>query len=143
MRVYVDMDGVMANFEKAFHEQRIEGKMEFPQCTARFFENLEPIQNAVKYVTWLCETFDTWVLTSPSVENVLCYTEKVIWVKETFPTLDLHKRVIISPDKSCVGCEDDILIDDLEWKFKGELVLFGSDKFPDWSEVYKYMYGKH
>src|SRR5680860_833592 len=113
MRVYVDMDGVMANFIKSFDEQRIEDKMEFPQCQARFFENLEPIEDAIEGVNWLCDNFDTWVLTSPSVENVLCYTEKVIWVKENFPDLDLHKQVIISPDKSCVGNKNDILIDDL------------------------------
>lgn len=141
MRVYIDMDGVMANFIKAFDEQKTEG-MAWPQCQARFFENLEPIQDAIECVTWICDNFDTWVLTAPSVENVLCYTEKVVWVREKFPHLDLHQHVIISPDKSCIGNENDILIDDINWTFNGELILFGGKKFPDWTAVCGYLYGK-
>lgn len=46
--VYIDMDGVLCNFSKAFNQKRIEFPEQlYPQSEYGFFLNLEPIKDAI------------------------------------------------------------------------------------------------
>jgi 5'(3')-deoxyribonucleotidase len=130
-RVFIDMDGVLANFDKAYKEKWTE-KMQFPQATQGFFESLEPIKYAVSNYRYLAYQYDVRIATAPSVMNPLCYTEKRLWVEKHLG-MQAAERMIIIPDKSLlIG---DILIDDnTEGKgqesFQGTLL-----KFYNWQDT--------
>ena len=90
---------------------------------------------------------DVWILTRPSVDNPLCYTDKFLWVKD-YLGKDFAKRLILCTDKGRVGDIDDILIDYFDWKtpregvetpWKGEQIIFGEGDFPNWIETMKYI----
>jgi 5'-nucleotidase len=70
-----------------------------------------------------------------------CYTEKRIWIEKYFG-FGFTYRLILSCHKNLLM--GDYLIDDYEsgrWQegFEGTLVVFGSEKFPDWNKVMKYL----
>ena len=52
-----------------------------------------------------------------------------------------YKRLIISHHKDL--CKGDYLIDDRvkngDGEFEGELIMYGSDRFPDWMSVINYL----
>ena len=100
-RNYIDMDGVLANFDKAYWDERTD-LMAYPQATQGFFENLEPIEDAIASYNYLNNRYDVRIATAPSVMNPLCYTEKRLWVEKH---LGMHAvgRMIIIPDKSLYG----------------------------------------
>lgn len=136
-RLYIDMDGVLCNFEKAFNEKRIADKIEYPQCQARFFENLEPIEDAIVCVNMLRMWYDVWILSAPSVLNPYCYTEKRIWIEEHFD-LELCDNLELTRDKS--GRSGYLVDDNIQNGFNGEFIHFGSEEFPDWATVTSHLF---
>jgi 5'-nucleotidase len=147
--LYIDMDGVMCDFYKAKEKAlKINPHNKFPQSEYGFFTNLEPINNAIYSIKRLMESdsFEVYVLTAPSIFNPLCYTEKRVWIEKHFG-MDLVRNMIITPNKGL--SKGDILIDDNtkgcgQNMFEGELIHFGSDRFPNWNEILIYLnkYGK-
>ena len=137
-RLYVDMDGVLANFSKAYAEEA--GRSEYPQSNWGFFANLEPIAGGVEAVKILMLDYEVWILTRASYKNPLCYTEKRIWIEKYFG-LRFCNNLIICSNKSLV--KGDYLIDDSlmdgQTEFEGEHIHFGFGKFPDWDAVLKYL----
>lgn len=72
-----------------------------------------------------------WILTKTPSNSPYAYTEKVLWYRKNFPWLE--DRVILTHDKSVVGCDKDILLDDRPHKanadkFRGEFVFFDPTK---------------
>ena len=142
--IYVDMDGVLCDFYGAYDEvKRKNSKIGYPQSQCDFFRNLKPIHDAIMSMKWLIDSkyFDVYILTAPSVYNPLSYTEKRIWVEKWLGFEMVHK-LIITPNKGLN--KGDFLIDDnLEGRgqntFEGELIHFGSNKFPTWMEVLTYL----
>ena len=134
------MDDTICNFTEA-HRRLKTPEMKYPQSQMDFFRKLKPIKDAVSSVKLLGENFDVWFLTRPSYMNPLCYTEKRLWVEDHFG-LEWCNRLILCPDKSLmIG---DYLIDDHPWpEFKGKQILFGSEEYPDWDNVIKYLDGKN
>jgi len=142
--IYVDMDGVLADFITPFlKEIEKNPKQPYPQSQYGFFLNLEPIKDSIESFKKLEEHFDMWILTRPSVQNPLCYTEKAVWIKEKLGT-NIQYKTIMCSDKSLL--KGDFLIDDtLEYgqtEFEGELVHFGSGRFPNWKTVVDYLMSK-
>jgi len=142
--VYVDMDGVLADFYGA-HAEAIKRnpKNQFPQSEHGFFRNLKPIPNAIMMMEWLqySKKHDVYILTAPSVMNPMCYTEKMLWVREHLGP-EMVNRLIISPVKGLN--KGDYLIDDNilgkgQEDFEGEIIHFGSDKFKNWTDVIIYL----
>ena len=85
--------------------------------------------------------FDVHILTAPSVRNPHSYMEKRLWIEKHFDYSLCHKLIICS-DKGLL--RGDYLIDDYidgkgQENFDGELIHFGSDKYPDWSAVMAYL----
>jgi len=134
-KILIDMDDTMFHFKKKWHEVKASDGLEFPQSKIGFFEELEPIENAIEVYNWLDEHFDVWVVTAPSIPNKHCYSEKAISIEKHLGPERCHK-LIISPDKSMVY--GDYLIDDTitkgQLKFKGRLLRYGTE-FKNWLEI--------
>lgn len=137
------MDGVLCDFFGA-HDEAVKRNPfnNFPQSEYGFFTKLKPMPNAIDNVKWLIQSpkFDVYILTAPSVLNPLCYIEKRLWVEEYFG-MGMVNKLIITPNKGLNKGE--YLIDDNingkgQDKFDGELIHFGSDKFPNWTEILIY-----
>jgi 5'(3')-deoxyribonucleotidase len=140
-RLYVDMDGVLADFIGSYKKYYNPITNKFPQSNWGFFANLDPIENGVETVKELMEHYDVWILTRASYKNPLCYTEKRIWIEKYFD-LEFCNKLIICPNKSLV--KGDYLIDDCltdgQTEFEGELVHFGRSHV-NWGEVSRYLIG--
>jgi 5'-nucleotidase len=141
--IYIDMDGVLANFDKAHREQYNAAENPFPQSRVHFFYNLEEIEGSNHALRELDKIYDVRIATAPSVKNPLCYTEKRQWIGERYGDINLQDRLYIIPDKSAlIG---DYLIDDWDTgrgqdKFVGELIHFGSKEYKDWNSVLDHFY---
>jgi len=149
--VYVDMDDTICEYS-AYHAKQlavdrmiVDPSLEvhewFPQSQKGFFRSIPPIPGAIKAVKALANEFDLYFLTAPSVKNPHSYSEKREWIENYFG-LEMCHKLIICPNKGL--CEGRYLIDDItrgkgQEHFKGELIHFGSDKFPDWDTVLKYL----
>lgn len=140
MLVYIDMDDVLCDFSGA-QERALEVNpgIQFPQSQYGFYTDLLPIDGAVESVKYLIksEKFDPYILTAPSVRNPLSYTEKRVWVEKYFG-LEFVERLIICSNKGLL--RGDALVDDrLDGRgqegFTGEVIHFGSPKFPDWNSA--------
>lgn len=135
----VDLDGVMADYYGAFKRDH-KSDLPYPQSKIGFFSNLKPIEGALESFEKLSTKYDMWILSAPSYMNPSSYSEKRIWV-EKYLGLEMCKKLILSYDKSMVL--GDYLIDDTKTKkqleFTGEFIHFGSEKYPNWDAVLKYL----
>ena len=135
------MDDVLCNYTSAFKIIKAQQpEIEFPQSVPGFFENLEPKVDAVDSFFNLASRYDVHILSAPSVFNPLCYTEKRIWV-EKYLGFEFTHNLILATNKGLL--KGDYLIDDYvagrgQEYFEGELIHFGSDKYPDWRSIMKY-----
>lgn len=135
--VYVDMDGVIADFQKALDESKIED----PNLHKGFYLSLETTKEAQKAIETLMTKYDVYILSTAKWDNSHSFSEKIDWIKTYYPCLE--KRVILSHQKNlCVG---DYIIDDRTAhgvdKFQGEHIHFGTPKFPGWDAVVSYLMG--
>lgn len=142
-RVYLDMDGPLANFEDAMDFYGEPAKV--VKLIPGVYAKLPPTKGSVDAVQTIIHDldFDLMVLTKVPDKNPYAAAEKLMWIDQWHP--DLHGRVIISPDKGCIGTKRDILIDDHpEWanasKFPGTIIHFLSPEFPDWTTTLMHLY---
>ena len=88
----------------------------------------------------LSKTFDTYVLSTAPWDNPSAWSDKLVWVKNHLGE-SAYKRLILTHHKNLN--RGDFLIDDREkngaGSFEGELILFGSEKFPDWNTVTEFL----
>ncbi|WP_229144465.1 hypothetical protein [Alcanivorax sp. 1008] len=138
--IFVDMDDVLTDFRGAFLKARErEPDNRWPQSKIGFFQNLEPLPDAIEAVHALdaMAGLDVHILTAPSPRNPHCYTEKRLWVEQHLG-YRFVKRLHISADKGLF--QGDILIDDNikgkgQERFRGTVLQFGSNDYPDWPSV--------
>lgn len=140
-RVYIDMDGVLCNFDKASYQEKLDNPAQkFPQSKWGFFLKIEEIEDAVESLRKLEEKYDVWILTRPSFKNVNSFTEKAQWVWDHIG-FDILEKTIMCGDKSLL--KGDYLIDDMDGygqsKFEGEWIKFGSSRFLTWKDVINYL----
>jgi 5'-nucleotidase len=140
-KIFVDMDGVLCDFYGAAKKALMENPTQkYPQSKWGFFLKLQEMPDSVESVKELNKVYDVWILTRPSSRNVNCYTEKAQWIWDHLG-YEFLEKTIFSGDKSLIM--GDYLIDDQnnanQDKFVGEWIHFGSDKFPDWKSVKKYL----
>jgi 5'-nucleotidase len=139
--VYFDMDGVLCNFDKR-QKELIESGLNphKAQNSPLAFKDLEPIHGALEAWNTMQEKYETYVLSTAMWSNTHAWTEKRIWV-EKYLGKSAHKKLILSHHKGLLL--GDYLIDDRiangVGDFKGEHIHFGSEKFPHWDSVLKYL----
>ncbi len=143
MILYVDMDDVLVDFRSALdhipnelltehggHEDEIPG----------IFALMDPMPGALEAFDELARLFDTYVLSTAPWNNPSAWSDKLLWVKRHLRDAG-YKRLILTHHKDLnVG---DFLIDDSLAKgaerFRGELIRFGTERFPDWESVMAYL----
>ena len=145
--IYFDMDGVLVDLAAKIAEYPAEVVAKFEkddmvdQMPALFLDP-PPMKGAVdafnKFVK--SDKYDVYILSTAPWENPSAWMHKRLWVDKYLGD-GAWKRLILSHNKHLnVG---DYLVDDRTkngaGQFTGELVQFGSDKFPDWDSVLNYL----
>ena len=142
--LYFDMDGVLADFNKALQERVTpELAKEYGEDLDQIpgiFNDLDPIPGAIEAFNELSDIYDCYILSTAPWGNPEVWTEKRLWVEKHIGS-NAYKRLILSHNKHLN--RGDYLIDDRlangADRFEGEHILFGSNKYPNWSTVLKYL----
>ena len=142
--LYIDMDGVLVNFQSGIEKLTEEEKIKYKdqeKNAPHIFSKMEPIEGAIEAYKILAERYDTYILSTAPWNNETSLGDKVAWAKRYLGDT-IYKRLILSHNKNLnVG---HYLIDDRPHKngaadFKGELIHFRSEKFPDWNSVLDFL----
>ena len=153
--LYLDMDGVVADFEKRIgelapelqnfrdHQDQVALSGKIDQiCFANpdIFQSLPPIEGAIEAVGKLSKLYEIFFLSTAMWSLPQSFTGKRIWIEAHFGELG-RKRLILSHRKDLL--KGDFLVDDRTKngaaEFEGEHLHFGTQRFPDWESVYNYL----
>ena len=144
--IYVDMDNVLVDFRSAIPRVPAHVVLEYEgrlDEVPGIFALMDPVPGAIESYKKLADRFDAYVLSTSPWENPSAWSDKLLWVKKHLGSV-AYKRLILTHHKDLsVG---HFLIDDRTKngadRFAGELILFGSERFPDWPSVLAYLRGK-
>jgi len=141
--LYIDMDNVLVDFQSALDIQSKEILEEYSgkeDEIPNLFSQMQPMKDAVESFNKLSIMYDTYILSTAPWNNPSAWRDKLEWVKKHLRN-SAYKRLIISHHKNLN--RGDYLIDDRtkngSGAFDGKLILFGSEKFPDWKMVCEYL----
>ena len=143
MLVYFDMDGVLVNFQSGIDNLTPEEKIEYEgryDEVPGIFGLMEPMEGAIDAFNEIAKHYDVYILSTAPWENPTAWIDKIEWVQK-YMGKNAYKRLILSHNKHLnMG---DYLIDDRTangaGEFKGEHIHFGTEEFPDWTCVKKYL----
>ena len=140
-RVFFDMDNVLVNFPSGMAKVAPELLSKYkPDEVPGIFSLMEPMPGALEAVERISKKDDVFILSTAPWGNPSAWSDKLLWVKKHFGEV-FYKRLILTHRKDLV--EGDYLIDDRGKngtdEFEGEWIQFGSDRFPDWPSVVKYL----
>jgi hypothetical protein len=131
--IHLDMDGVLANFEKAMTEHPKHGTKGWKPDGALDFSKFEPMPGSIEAVEQIIALgHDVYVASTAPWNNPSAWGQKRNWIAEHFPalkrkvTLTHHKNLLIG----------DILIDDTTYRgqkdFNGTFIHFKPNLGVDW-----------
>ena len=141
--LYIDMDNVLVDFPSAFKKLSKEKLKEYKgrlDEVPGIFSLMEPLEGAKDAFDVLAAEYDTHILSTAPWENLSAWSDKLLWVKNHLGNA-AYKRLILSHHKNLNAGK--FLIDDRTkngaGEFGGEHIHFGTDKFPDWKTVVRYL----
>jgi 5'(3')-deoxyribonucleotidase len=146
MKVFIDMDGVLADFQGSPLFTEGDQTLNNPprMYEKRFFETLPVVDGALWAVRELLniEGIEVHILTQPVLNTHYSYSEKASWVAKYFP--ELISKLHLTQNKEFFSQSGRVLVDDCGWKWKekwknegGEFIKFDSDIDPRkmWEDV--------
>ena len=143
--VYFDLDNTLVNFQSAIDELPLQVKESYNgelDNVPGIFSKMKPIDEMVQLFNQMAddERYDVYILSTSPWDNPTAASEKVEWVKKYLPLYG-YKRLILSHHKHLnIG---DYLIDDRTangaGKFGGELIQYGTEKFPTAESIKTYL----
>ena len=155
LRIYLDMDGVIADFEKAalgLKEKLPMNADNLKPDEIMDFSKFDVMPGAKRVVNRLAEAgHEIYIASTPPWNHKEAWGQKGEWIEEHFP--ELKKKVFLTHRKDfLIG---DILIDDSDYRgqpdFQGDWIHFGKQKkiktklgwrtrnWRDWDEVEAYL----
>ena len=141
--LYVDMDNVLVDFQSGISKLSKEVINEYESNldeVPNIFSLMEPLEGAIDSFKILSQRYDTYILSTAPWKNSSAWSDKVKWVQKYLGE-SAYKRLILTHHKNLN--HGDYLIDDRTkngaGEFKGELIQFGTEKFPDWKSVCSYL----
>jgi 5'-nucleotidase len=141
--LFIDMDGVIVDFMQSVknHPEFEKYKNEI-DALPDVFLNALPMEHAIDSVGKLldCGKYEVYIASTAPWGNIDSLSHKRIWIEKYFGDR-LKKRLILTHRKDFLM--GDYLIDDRlkngAGEFKGELLHFGTTKYPDWKSVLEYL----
>jgi len=149
-KIYVDMDGVLADFDRQFWTLFDERSDVFEEkngekafwdkvySNPEFFKNLPPFHYTYKFWEEIkARSQHVMILSSPSKRNTLvCKEHKRSWLQKQLGDLDGTPPYIFESKKYIYACPKSILIDDYEkkikdWRKAGGIGILHNSKEPD------------
>jgi len=144
--LYIDMDGVLVDFTSSFAHVSDAMLQEFvgrEDDIPGIFGHMSPKEGAIEAYRELAGLYDTYILSTSPWDNPSAWSAKLVWVQTHLDGV-AYKRLILTHHKDLN--RGDYLVDDNEKngadRFEGELILFGSPRFPDWPAVVRYLRGR-
>ena len=142
-KLFFDMDGVLVDFQSGIDKLSDETKQEYEgrlDEVPGIFSLMDPMPGAIEAVHELSKYYDMYILSTAPWKNLTAWSDKIEWLTKHFGDL-FKKRVILTHCKHL--CDGDYLVDDRAKngasEFPGEWVQFGSERYPDWEEVTRYL----
>jgi len=142
--IWIDLDGVVVDFWANVydHYERIphlrQRYADNPDHIHGIFRDPHPVVGAIEAVNMLYDSgkYELYIATACPWSNPQGAADKRYWIEKYFGDM-FYKRLTITHNKDMlIG---DYLIDDRTangaGNFKGELILFGSPEYPDWTSV--------
>ena len=133
LRIFIDMDGVLANFQKEADKIPNEKRPDL----VLDFSTFDLIDGASKGVNKLMNMgHELFIASTPPWNNPDAWGQKRNWINEHFPKL--QRKIILTHRKDLlIG---DVLIDDTTYRgqkeFNGLFIHFGlGPKKKDWSQI--------
>ena len=141
--LYVDMDNVLVDFASGLHKVPENIQVEYQGRLDEIpgiFSLMKPLSGAIMSMEKLSKKYDTYVLSTAPWENASAWSDKITWIRKYLGEI-AYKRLILTHHKNLNY--GDFLIDDRTANgadlFKGKHILFGSNDFPNWETVCKYL----
>lgn len=133
--VYVDMDGVVADFVGKYKEcfgrcaveDGIEEASRICSTVPEFFSYLESIPKGIELVKWLTNNeYEVVFLTTPIPEMERCTKDKIAWIRRKIG--DGYSVIFAKNKARYVESDKDILIDDMShnliaWEMSGGVAI--------------------
>ena len=137
------MDNVLVDFPSAFAQLAPEVLNQYDDRLDEIpgiFALMDPVPGAIEAYEKLTKIYDTYILSTAPWKNPSSWSDKLLWVQKYLGQV-AYKRLILSHHKNLN--DGDYLIDDRTKNgadnFRGELIHFKTDRFPDWDAVLKYL----